>query len=83
MQFFVDTAVIADIRELVRELPQRDIGVLITDHNVRETLDIIDRASIISATRPGLARAQALMAGHEACSSVSAPRSTSQRPTDL
>src|SRR4029078_8676023 len=35
---------IADIRELVRELKERDIGVLITDHNVRETLDIVDRA---------------------------------------
>ena len=37
----------ADIRELVCELKQRDIGVLITDHNVRETLDIVDRACII------------------------------------
>ena len=32
---------------LVKELKQRDIGVLITDHNVRETLDIVDRACII------------------------------------
>jgi lipopolysaccharide export system ATP-binding protein len=32
---------------LVIELKQRDIGVLITDHNVRETLDIVDRACII------------------------------------
>ncbi|MCY7338945.1 MAG: LPS export ABC transporter ATP-binding protein [Sphingomonas bacterium] len=38
---------ITDIRDLVRELKQRDIGVLITDHNVRETLDIVDRACII------------------------------------
>ena len=38
---------ISDIRDLVRELKQRDIGVLITDHNVRETLDIVDRACII------------------------------------
>ena len=43
----IDPISIADIRELVRELKQRDIGVLITDHNVRETLDIIDRACII------------------------------------
>jgi lipopolysaccharide export system ATP-binding protein len=43
----IDPISIADIRELVRELKQRDIGVLITDHNVRETLDIVDRAFII------------------------------------
>src|SRR5205814_235982 len=36
-----------DITELVRELTSREIGVLITDHNVRETLDIVDRACII------------------------------------
>ena len=43
----IDPISIADIRELVRELKKRDIGVLITDHNVRETLDIVDRAYII------------------------------------
>ena len=43
----IDPISIADIRELVRDLKQRDIGVLITDHNVRETLDIVDRACII------------------------------------
>jgi lipopolysaccharide export system ATP-binding protein len=43
----IDPISIADIRELVRELKKRDIGVLITDHNVRETLDIVDRACII------------------------------------
>ena len=43
----IDPISIADIRELVRELRSRDIGVLITDHNVRETLDIVDRACII------------------------------------
>jgi lipopolysaccharide export system ATP-binding protein len=43
----IDPISISDIRELVRELKQRDIGVLITDHNVRETLDIVDRAAII------------------------------------
>jgi len=43
----IDPISIADIRDLVRELKQRDIGVLITDHNVRETLDIVDRACII------------------------------------
>jgi lipopolysaccharide export system ATP-binding protein len=43
----IDPISIADIRELVRELKSRAIGVLITDHNVRETLDIVDRACII------------------------------------
>jgi lipopolysaccharide export system ATP-binding protein len=43
----IDPISISDIRDLVRELRQRGIGVLITDHNVRETLDIVDRACII------------------------------------
>jgi lipopolysaccharide export system ATP-binding protein len=37
----------ADIRHLVKDLKRRGIGVLITDHNVRETLDICDRGCII------------------------------------
>ena len=40
-------ASISDIRDLIVELKKRGIGVLITDHNVRETLDIVDRACII------------------------------------
>ena len=44
----IDPLAIADIREVIVYLSTRGIGVLITDHNVRETLDIIDRASIIS-----------------------------------
>ena len=43
----IDPISIADIRDLVKDLRRRDIGVLITDHNVRETLDIVDRACII------------------------------------
>ncbi|WP_374614198.1 LPS export ABC transporter ATP-binding protein [Sphingorhabdus sp.] len=43
----IDPISINDIRDLVKELKQRGIGVLITDHNVRETLDIVDRACII------------------------------------
>ncbi|WP_188053955.1 MULTISPECIES: LPS export ABC transporter ATP-binding protein [unclassified Sphingosinithalassobacter] len=43
----IDPISISDIRDLVIQLKQRDIGVLITDHNVRETLDIVDRAYII------------------------------------
>jgi lipopolysaccharide export system ATP-binding protein len=43
----IDPISISDIRDLVKALKQRGIGVLITDHNVRETLDIVDRAYII------------------------------------
>lgn len=43
----IDPIAIGDIRKLVRQLTDRGIGVLITDHNVRETLGLIDRALII------------------------------------
>ncbi len=43
----IDPIAISDIRDLTAHLKDRGIGVLITDHNVRETLDIIDRAFII------------------------------------
>jgi len=43
----VDPIAVADIQQLVRHLTTRGIGVLITDHNVRETLKLIDRAYII------------------------------------
>lgn len=43
----IDPLAISDISDLVRYLKQRGIGVLITDHQVRETLQIVDRASII------------------------------------
>ena len=45
----IDPLAISDIREVIAYLKSRGIGILITDHNVRETLDIIDRASIIHA----------------------------------
>ncbi|WP_421091040.1 LPS export ABC transporter ATP-binding protein [Pseudochrobactrum sp. MP213Fo] len=45
----VDPIAVADIQQLVRHLTSRGIGVLITDHNVRETLGLIDRAYIIHA----------------------------------
>ncbi len=44
----VDPIAVMDIQRIVRFLKERDIGVLITDHNVRETLGICDRAYIIS-----------------------------------
>ncbi|SDI76633.1 LPS export ABC transporter ATP-binding protein [Lutimaribacter saemankumensis] len=43
----VDPISVGDIRHLVADLKKRGIGVLITDHNVRETLEIIDRAYIL------------------------------------
>ena len=43
----IDPIAVRDIRELVIHLKDRGIGVLITDHNVRETLDIVDRAYIL------------------------------------
>ncbi len=43
----IDPIAVGDIRDLVAHLKDRGIGVLITDHNVRETLDVIDRAYII------------------------------------
>ena len=43
----VDPIVVGDIRRLVSQLKNRGIGVLITDHNVRETLSVVDRAYII------------------------------------
>ena len=44
----VDPISVADIKNNVRHLASRDIGVLITDHNVRDTLDLCDRAYIVS-----------------------------------
>ena len=43
----IDPIAVNEIRDLVKHLKDRGIGVLITDHNVRETLDIIDRAYIM------------------------------------
>lgn len=43
----IDPIAVGDIRDLVTDLKHRGIGVLITDHNVRETLEIVDRAYIL------------------------------------
>ncbi len=43
----IDPIAVNDIRDLIKHLKDRGIGVLITDHNVRETLDIVDRAYIL------------------------------------
>jgi lipopolysaccharide export system ATP-binding protein len=45
----VDPLAVSDIQKIITELKQRNIGVLITDHSVRETLGIVDKAYIMSA----------------------------------
>jgi lipopolysaccharide export system ATP-binding protein len=47
----IDPIAVRDIRDLVAHLKQRGIGVLITEHNVRETLDLVDRAYILHEGR--------------------------------
>jgi len=47
----VDPIAVLDIQKIIRFLKERNIGVLITDHNVRETLGICDRATIITEGR--------------------------------
>lgn len=44
----IDPLAVADIQNIVRELKTRDIGILISDHNVRETLGVCDRAYILN-----------------------------------
>jgi lipopolysaccharide export system ATP-binding protein len=44
----VDPLAVHDIQDIIKRLKQKNIGVLITDHNVRETLGIVDRAYIMS-----------------------------------
>ena len=44
----VDPISVADIKEEIKSLASRRIGILITDHNVRDTLDICDRAYIVN-----------------------------------
>lgn len=43
----IDPIAVADIRDLISQLKEHGLGVLITDHNVRETLEIVERAYII------------------------------------
>jgi lipopolysaccharide export system ATP-binding protein len=44
----IDPLAVLDIQNMIRKLRDRNIGILITDHNVRETLNITDRAYIIN-----------------------------------
>ena len=45
----VDPLAVADIQDIIRYLKKRGMGILITDHNVRETLSIVDRAYILNS----------------------------------
>lgn len=47
----VDPIAVLDIQKVIRDLKKREIGVLITDHNVRETLGIVDRAYIMNSAK--------------------------------
>lgn len=44
----VDPISVSDIKQIIQQLKQRNIGILLTDHNVRETLDICEKAYIVS-----------------------------------
>ena len=44
----VDPLAVAEIQGLIRRMKQRSLGILITDHNVRETLQLCDRAYVIA-----------------------------------
>ena len=61
----IDPIAVGEIRELVGHLKSRGIGVLLTDHNVRETLDLVDRAYIIHDGRLLMEGAPADIVGNE------------------
>ena len=62
----IDPIAVGEIRSLIAHLKDRGIGVLITDHNVRETLDIIDRAYILHAGSVLMEGAPHEIVSHEA-----------------
>jgi len=61
----IDPIAVSDIRDLVAHLKHRGIGVLITDHNVRETLEIIDRAYILHDGKVMMEGSPAEIVAHE------------------
>ncbi|MBM3502410.1 MAG: LPS export ABC transporter ATP-binding protein [Alphaproteobacteria bacterium] len=61
----IDPIAVGDIRDLVAHLKDRGIGVLITDHNVRETLEIVDRAYILHEGRVLMEGAPREIVAHE------------------
>jgi lipopolysaccharide export system ATP-binding protein len=62
----IDPIAVGEIRDLVSHLKDRGIGVLITEHNVRETLDIIDRAYILHDGQVLMEGAPSEIVAHEA-----------------
>ncbi len=44
----IDPIAVQDVKDIIKRLKNRNIGILVTDHNVRETLDVVDRAYIIA-----------------------------------
>ena len=44
----IDPLALNDIKQIIRQLKERGIGIIVSDHNVRETLDVCDSAYIIS-----------------------------------
>jgi len=61
----IDPIAVGEIRDLVSHLKDRGVGVLITDHNVRETLDLIDRAYILHEGRVLMSGAPSDIVAHE------------------
>ena len=61
----IDPIAVGDIRSLVSHLKDRGIGVLMTDHNVRETLDLVDRAYILHEGRVLMEGAPSEIVAHE------------------
>jgi lipopolysaccharide export system ATP-binding protein len=66
----VDPLAVADIRKLITQLKREGIGVLITDHNVRDTLGIVDRAYVLNNGRILHEGTPAEIATHEAVRNV-------------
>ena len=61
----VDPIAVLDIQKIIGFLKERGIGILITDHNVRETLDVVDRAYIIHEGRVLMEGTPAQIVAHE------------------
>ena len=66
----IDPIAVGDIRTLILQLKDRGIGVLITDHNVRDMLSIVDRAYIIAAGRPLMSGTPSDIINHEGVKKV-------------
>lgn len=47
----IDPIVVAEAQEIIKDLKKRGLGILLTDHNVRETLSIVDRAYLVAEGR--------------------------------